>query len=260
MPLSSEEREQLANAKFLLENPSLAAKITDAIGTPIEKGFGLLPAGWQTSIQKATNKALMSALNVAVGTMDNKKSNTSSPKLHKGLVALSGAVGGAFGLPALAIELPVSTTIMLRSIADIARSHGEEISKIEVRIACLQVFALGGSSASDNSADVGYYSVRALLARSVSEAAQYIVEKGIAEEGAPAIVRLITKIAARFSIPVSEKTAAQSVPVIGAFGGALINTMFIDHFQGISEGHFTVRQLERKYGFEVVKKTYEQLP
>ena len=260
MPLSSEEKDQLANAKFLLENPSLATKITAAIGTPIEKGFGLLPAGWRTSIQKATNKALMSALNVAVGTMDNKKSNKSSPKLHKGLVALSGAVGGAFGLPALAIELPVSATIMLRSIADIARSHGEEISKIEARMACLQVFALGGSSASDNSADIGYYSVRALLARSISEAAQYIVEKGIAEEGAPVIVRLITKIAARFSIPVSEKAAAQSVPVIGAFGGALINTMFIDHFQGISEGHFTVRQLERKYGFEVVKKTYEQLP
>ncbi len=260
MPLSSEEREQLANAKFLLENPSLAAKITDAIGTPIEKGFGRLPAGWQASIQKATKKALMSALKVAVGTMNNKKINPSSPKLHKGLVALSGAVGGAFGLPALAIELPVSATIMLRSIADIARSHGEEISKIEARIACLQVFALGGSSASDNSADIGYYSLRALLARSVSEAAQYIAKKGIAEEGAPAIVRLITKIAARFSIPVSEKAAAQSVPVIGAFGGALINTMFIDHFQDISEGHFTVRQLERKYGFEVVKKAYEQLP
>jgi hypothetical protein len=260
MPLSPEEREQLTKAKFLLENPSLAAKITGAIGTPIEKGFGRLPAGWQASIQKATQKALMSALNVAVGTMSNKKSNPSSPKLHKGLVALSGAAGGAFGLPALAIELPVSATIMLRSIADIARSHGEEISKIEARIACLQVFALGGSSASDNSADIGYYSLRALLARSVSEAAQYIANKGIAEEGAPAIVRLITKIAARFSIPVSEKAAAQSVPVIGAFGGALINTMFIDHFQDISEGHFTVRQLERKYGFEAVKKAYEQLP
>jgi hypothetical protein len=108
--------------------------------------------------------------------------------------------------------------------------------------------------------DIGYYSLRALLARSVSEAAQYIAKKGIAEEGAPAIVRLITKIAARFSIPVSEKAAAQSVPVIGAFGGALINTMFIDHFQDISEGHFTVRQLERKYGFEAVKEAYEQLP
>jgi hypothetical protein len=102
MPLSSEEREQLTKAKFLLENPSLAAKITGAIGTPIEKGFGRLPAGWQASIQKATKKALMSALKVAVGTMNDKKSNPSSPKLHKGLVALSGAVGGAFGLPALA--------------------------------------------------------------------------------------------------------------------------------------------------------------
>jgi hypothetical protein len=260
MPLSSEEREQLAKAKFLLENPSLAAKITGAIGAPIEKGFGRLPAGWRASIQKATKRALMSALKVAVGTMNNRNINPSSPKLHKGLVALSGAVGGAFGLPALAIELPVSATIMLRSIADIARSHGEEISKIEARIACLQVFALGSSSASDNSADIGYYSLRALLARSVSEAAQYIAKGGIAEEGAPAIVRLITKIAARFSIPVSEKAAAQSVPVIGAFGGALINRMFIDHFQDISEGHFTIRRLERKYGFEVVKAIYDQLP
>ena len=60
MPLSSEEREQLTKAKFLLETPSLAAKITGAIGTPIEKGFGRLPAGWQASIQKATRKALMS--------------------------------------------------------------------------------------------------------------------------------------------------------------------------------------------------------
>ena len=260
MLLSLEERAQLAKAKFLLENPSLAAKITAAIGIPIEKGFGQLPAGWRTSIQEATNKALMSALSVAVGTMGNKKGDQSSPKLHKGLVALSGAVGGAFGLPALAIELPVSAAIMLRSIADIARSHGEEISEMESRIACLQVFALGGSSVSDNAADIGYYIVRASLARSISEAAQYLVKKGIAEEGAPAIVRLITTIAARFSIPVSEKAVAQSLPVIGAFGGALINTMFIDHFQDISEGHFTVRQLERKYGFEAVKKAYEQLP
>jgi len=73
MLLSFEERAQLARAKFLLENPSLAAKITAAIEIPIEKGFGQLPAGWRTTIQEATNKALMSALNVAVGTMGIKK-------------------------------------------------------------------------------------------------------------------------------------------------------------------------------------------
>ena len=52
--------------------------------------------------------------------------------------------------------------------------------------------------------------------------------------------------------------AAQAVPVIGAAGGALINTLFMDHFQDMAHGHFTVRRLERKYGEEVVKLAYEQ--
>ncbi|WP_087629123.1 EcsC family protein [Caballeronia telluris] len=45
---------------------------------------------------------------------------------HKAASAPRGAVGGAFGLAAIAIELPISTTIMMRSIADIARSGGGE--------------------------------------------------------------------------------------------------------------------------------------
>ena len=49
---------------------------------------------------------------------------------------IGGAVGGAFGLPALAVELPVSLVVMLRSIADIARSEGESLrdpeSKMEI--------------------------------------------------------------------------------------------------------------------------------
>lgn len=48
--------------------------------------------------------------------------------LRKALVATSGAVGGSFGLAALPIELPVSTIIMLRSIGDIARSEGEDLT------------------------------------------------------------------------------------------------------------------------------------
>jgi hypothetical protein len=42
--------------------------------------------------------------------------------LHRALVTASGAVGETFGLAALPVELPASTVIMLRSIADIARS------------------------------------------------------------------------------------------------------------------------------------------
>ncbi len=52
------------------------------------------------------------------------------------------------------------------------------------------------------------------------------------------------------------KTAAQLVPVVGGIGGALINAVFIDHFQNMARGHFTVRRLERKHGPEIVRQKY----
>jgi len=76
---------------------------------------------------------------------------------------------------------------------------------------------------------------------------------------APAIIRLITQIASRFSIVVSEKAAAQAVPLVGAFGGAVVNTLFIDHFQDMGRGHFIVRRLERLHGREEVKRVYKEL-
>ncbi|MFA5866252.1 MAG: EcsC family protein [Phycisphaerae bacterium] len=124
-------------------------------------------------------------------------------------------------------------------------------------MACIEVFALGGVSKTDDASETGYFAVRAALTRSISQAAEYIAEKGLAEEGAPAIVRLIVQISERFSIQVSEKAAAQAVPVIGAAGGAIINNLFMDHFQNMARGHFIVRRLERKYGKDVVKKMYE---
>jgi hypothetical protein len=51
------------------------------------------------------------------------------------------------------------------------------------------------------------------------------------------LVRLIATIASRFGVTVSQKVTASAVPVIGAAGGALINTIFIDHFQNMARGH-----------------------
>jgi len=58
---------------------------------------------------------------------------------------------------------------------------------------------------------------------------------------------------------VSQKFMAQAVPVAGAVGGATINVLFIDHFQGLARGHFIVRRLERKYGLETVRTSYASL-
>ena len=72
----------------------------------------------------ATQNALRTALQVAVRTLDDRGPKPAANRFHKLAVAATGAGGGAFGLAALPIELPVSTTVMLRSIADVARSEG----------------------------------------------------------------------------------------------------------------------------------------
>jgi hypothetical protein len=259
MSLSESDLADLKRAKQLLENPGLAAKLTSALGTPIDKGLALLPPKWAQTVHKASEAALMKALDVAVKSLGGKPRFSSRERIHKIAAAASGAVGGAFGFLALAVELPISTTIMLRSIAAIAKSEGEDTRTIDTRLACLSVFALGGKSASDDATESGYFAVRAALATAVSEASKFLADKGLSKAGAPAIVRLISLLGARFGVVVSEKAAAQAIPIIGAVSGALLNTIFIGHFQDMARGHFVVRRLERSYGKEPVKAAYEAL-
>lgn len=259
MDFEPSDLNDLKKAKAILENPGIAARIANLFGTPIEKGFELLPSDWNAKVDEVTKSALLSATQAAIFTMKDSPSEASSNIWHKIAVATTGGLGGFFGLPALIVELPVSTTIMLRSIADVARSEGESIKSIESKLACIEVFALGGPNKSDDAAESGYFTVRTALAHSMAKAASPLATQGMEIESAPALIQLITKIAKRFSIQVSEKTAMQAIPLIGAAGGALINTLFIDHFQDMAHGHFIVRRLERKYGKESVKELYLSL-
>lgn len=259
MILSKDDLNDLRYAKGLLETPGLAVKMSNLIGTPIEEGLKRLPQKASDIISGATKKSLETALRFAVVTLDERRRKSSANIIHKLLVGATGAAGGAYGLLALTAELPFSTTIMLRSIADIARSEGEQIKTLEARLACLEVFALGGRSKADDAAESAYFAVRAALARTLAEAAKHIAKRGLAQEGAPVLVRFITQVASRFGIVVSEKAAVQALPVIGAAGGAIVNVLFIDHFQDIARGHFIIRRLERTYDPELVKNEYRKL-
>ena len=261
MTISKAELDELRQAKLLLENPGLAAKLANYVGTPVEKGMKLLPRSWQRGVHSATEKALMRALDVAVKSLGTRSGvGGASNKAHRMAVAASGAIGGAFGIAALSIELPVSTTIILRSIADIAASEGEDPRHIDTKLNCLTVFALGSpKDAADNAAESGYFAARSALATAVTEASKHLAQKGLAKGGSPALLRLISLISARFGIVVSEKTAAQLVPVIGAAGGAIINTLFIGHYQDMARGHFIVRRLEKIHGAEPIRLAYEKI-
>ena len=260
MPLSKQDLADLRRAKLILENPGLAAKLSNALGSPIEKGMKMLPARWQKTVHGATEAALMKALDVAVSSLGEKAPSASRDKAHKFAAALSGAAGGAFGIMAIGIELPVSTTLILRSIADIAAVEGENPRQIETKLACLSVFALGSTrDKSDDATESGYFAARSALATAVSEATKHLAQKGMSKSGGPALLRLITLIASRFGIVVSQKAAAQMVPVLGAAGGALINTIFIGHYQDMARGHFIVRRLEKIHGELPVREAYEKL-
>jgi hypothetical protein len=255
--LSQSDIEALRAAVAALERQSFAGRVSRLA----RKQFGLIGAPLHPQLQSvamaAAQSAMSTALNVALSSLDGPPRGDTT-RLHKRLAALAGGVGGAMGLASLPIELPVSTTIMLRSIADIARQEGENLRNPETGLACLEVFALG-DHAGDNLIEGGYLGVRCLLAKSVSDAAKFVALRGVTGESAPAMVRLLAQLSSRFGLVVSQKAAAQAAPLIGAVSGAAINIAFTEHFQTLARGHFAVRRLERLYDPALVRAHYARI-
>lgn len=271
--MSLEEREllDLEKAVKLLEQATITEKMTQMVGKPIDYLMSKLPKGAEAQIYSLVEKALHKAADAALWSLNNEPNREASTKTNKFFAAVSGAVGGTFGFSALAIELPLSTTIMLRSVADIARSEGFDLDKVETKQACLEVFALGGPSENDDAVDTAYYATRSftaeamqILSKELSEIATKKVSVNAAMNLTPTqtgkwLATLIEKVATRFGIVITEKTAAQVVPVIGAFAGATLNIMFTDYYQDMARGHFIIKRLEKKYGSELIKSEYMKI-
>jgi EcsC protein family len=303
-PLAADDLATLARAKGALEREPLAIKLAGAVGAPIERLMARLPQMAHESLSEATRRALDKCLQAALASFSAGSEATPAKKprdaWHKLAVATTGAAGGAFGLIALPAELPLTTTLMFRSICDIARSEGEDLRALETQLQCLAVFGLGGGAATGaprpvatrqapragqshrgtsfeaenggaarrflerhataaEDADFGYFIARGALAQAVSKASSELASKSVASHSAPALLRLMNSITARFSVQVSEQAAAKSIPAIGAVLGALVNTVFIDHFQQTAHGHFAIRRLERQYGTDAVRAAYQAI-
>ena len=257
--LSPEHRAELRAAREVLEHPSFAMQAAGLLGAPLEKGLNLLPDGWRRTVKQAVQAALEKATHFALSSMesDPRRAESPSPWLHRLMTAASGAAGGAFGLAALPFELPLSTCLILRSIADIARSQGHDIATPQGRLDCLAVFALGSDSASDDAADSGYWAARAALGKVVSDAAAWAA-RGATGTAAPAMVQLVERIATGFGATVSQQVAAKAVPVAGAVAGAALNLLFMGHYQKVATAHFTVRRLERLYGERLLREAWDR--
>jgi hypothetical protein len=256
--LSPADHAALKTAVRYLEGRNLAARLSDFAGVPVNRVLGMLPATFNRRLRGLVRSAVMKGLEVAVDTLDDRPPPTPATGFSSFLAGLTGGVGGLFGFGALAIELPLTTTFMLRAIAEIAQHQGEDLSTVEARLACLEVFAYGSKQGAGNP-DIGYYAARALISRYTNSVAAYVLERGSVDATAPVVTNLVSEIVSRFSVVVSDKVAASAVPVLGAVGGATVNVIFMDHFQRIAQAHFTMRRLERTYGSDGVRQRYAEL-
>lgn len=255
LALREEDRASLAAAVATLERSTVVGRLSALAGRPLELIGRTLPQPALDAVARATEAAMKAALKAALTTLP-AQAGSGVRRLDTVAAMASGALGGALGLATLPFELPVSTVLMLRTIASIARQEGEDLTQPETALACLEVFALGSTTATDDLASGGYFAVRGVLAKSVTQAAKLAASQGVADASAPALVRFMSQIASRFGVVVSQKVAAGAVPVLGALGGAAINGAFIEHFRSVAKAHFTVRRLERAYGAQAVQEAY----
>lgn len=276
--LSQADSHFLAEAAAYLEHPTLLIRLANLVGKPAEALLSVLPAKAHQIANKATMSALNVALNWALRTLPAGKAAGDeipephasppeaalvlSPRLHTALAATTGAVGGLFGLSGLAVEIPATVTVMLRSIAATAARAGANLDDPATRLECLAVLNLGSPAVEEM--ESAYFTSRIGMALAVHESAQFVtrhtareVADAVARGTAPALVRLLGQIASRFEIVLSEKVAAQAVPLAGSVSGALINAAFTDHFNIVARYHFGILRLEAEHGREAVRAAYE---
>jgi hypothetical protein len=195
-----------------------------------ELRFSQVPNGSTHALVEAVLKrAFAAALSIPP-----RPARGASRGLARLLAAASGAVGGFTGFAGFLPDLAFTSVLIMRNIASVARSEGEDLATEDTRRACLEVFAFGSELGTDN-AEINYWSARLLF------------------QGQP-LVMLFAEIAARFGLQISQKFAMQAIPVVGAAGGALINAVFVDHYVSLAQIHFTMRRLERRYGRGPVRR------
>ena len=204
---------------------SLLMRVVSTAGGQVEDLMKLVPKGLRDQFDGAVRHALERSYEVASQTGGRLEGD----RTNKLLAMLSGAVGGLGGLPTALAELPVATTVIFRAVQGVAARNGEDPLSAETRMECLRVFGSGGPGTEDDGIDTTFIGARVSLT-------------------GPAVHKLIATVAPRFAAVLSQKLAAQAVPVLGAAAGAGTNYAFTDYFTEMAHVHFGLRRLARGFG------------
>ncbi len=212
-------------ARRYIDAGGLGMELLSAIGGSAESMLQRLPGSVRARLDRITSGALNRAFAAAAASRGVVRDR--GDLFNRLLSTASGAAGGVAGLPGAIAELPVTVTMLLRSLLEIAEEHGLDPKSDEVRKECLRVFANAGPVAEDDGTDMGLLAAR-------------LTVNGQTVQG------LIAKIAPRLSAVLGQKLAAQATPIFGAVAGATINYTFARYYQELGRVHFGLMRLARE--------------
>ncbi|SMO76300.1 EcsC family protein [Ruegeria faecimaris] len=197
-------------------------KLLNSVGGSAESLLEQLPPSVREVLTGATEKALWIAMNAAEGS--RRAVPDQLPWVNTALTTAMGAAGGIGGVPTALMELPATTTMLLRSIQGAAAREGFDPSEDGVKFDCVRVLSAAGPMSFDDGADLGFFSARLTLT-------------------GPALQKLISAVAPKLAVVLGQKLAAQSVPVLGAIAGGGTNYVYTRYYQQIARVHFGLRRL-----------------
>lgn len=197
-------------------------RLLNMLGGQAESLLDRLPAPVRQNLGGATEQALRLAMKVASETLGPVPDQP--PWVNTTLATMMGAAGGFGGLPSALVELPATTTLLLRSIQGAAAEQGFDPKARSVQFDCIRVFSAAGPLPADDGADLGFLSVRLALSGG-------------------AMNKLIAMVAPKLAVVLGQKLAAQTVPVLGAVAGATINGVYTSYYQEVAHVQFGLRRL-----------------
>lgn len=201
---------------------NVAVDLLNLLGGQADQLLDRLPPQLRGQLTDATAQALRLAMRAAHG---SRRVMPDQPGwISRWSTTAMGAAGGFGGLPTALAELPVTTTMLLRAIQDVACAQGFDPAEPGVQYDCVHVFGAAGPLAQDDGADLGFISTRLALT-------------GGAMRG------LIARVAPRLATVLGQKLAAQTVPVLGAAAGAATNYAYCGYYQQMAQVHFGLRRL-----------------
>jgi len=197
-------------------------QVLNLIGGQAESLLDRLPMQVRMRLGDGTENALKIAMEAAHRSRDVV--GESPGWMTRAVTTAMGAAGGFGGLPSAMAELPVTTTVLLRAIQDVAIENGFSAQEQGIRYDCLQVFAAAGPLDHDDGADLAFLSTR------------------VAVTGA-SVHAVIARVAPRLATVLGQKLAAQTVPILGAAAGAATNYAYTSYYQKMAQVHFGLRRL-----------------